>query len=153
LSMKSTATLRQRIPVIQYHDNWVVCINKPDGITLRRGPGTPRSKPALTTTVKKQLSRKIFPVHRLDHRTSGANLFAFDSKTCGKLHDAAIRKGKKKYVALLRGEWRYPDEYLVDRPLRVQNNITKDAQSKFTLLATTGGQYKRSSLVFCEPLT
>ena len=40
----------------------------------------------LSTLLKRQLSRKVYPVHRLDHRTSGAILFAFDSKTCADLH-------------------------------------------------------------------
>jgi tRNA pseudouridine65 synthase len=91
-------------------------------------------------------------VHRLDHRTSGASLLTFDSGTAGLLHDAAIRKGQKKYIALVRGEWGHPNEIIVDRPLKVQDEI-KEAKTKFTLLTTTGDEDERSSLLLCEPLT
>jgi tRNA pseudouridine65 synthase len=84
--------------------------------------------------LKRQLARKVYPVHRLDHRTSGAILFAFDSKTCALLQKALTFKGrtktnneilpvgeegedndiqsmttsksKKQYLALLRGDWK-----------------------------------------------
>ena len=166
---------RPRIPILQYHDRWV-CVNKPSGITVHRGNGTPKHRAVLTTTVKRQLSRKVFPVHRLDHRTSGAMLFAFDSETAGTLHDAAIRKGKKQYIALVRGEWNPNNTYsdknpngknedddessssvvFVDKPLEVKG-ITKEALTKFTLLGTTTGggndANNRCSLLLCEPLT
>lgn len=81
-------------------------------------------------------------------------MLAFDSSTAGRLHDAAIKNGEKYYIALLRGEWDESEEtIIVDKPLSV-NNVTKEATTKFTLLATTGsGQRHRSSLVLCQPLT
>jgi len=128
--------VRPRIPVLQYHDDWV-CVNKPAGLTVHRAASTPRSQFVLSTLLKRQLSRKVYPVHRLDHRTSGAILFAFDSETCGLLHrsltfghgqisddsivDSSIsdhgeghnmvelnddRASQKEYIALLRGNWR-----------------------------------------------
>lgn len=166
------AKKRPRIPILEYHDQWV-CVNKPSGITVHRGNGTPKHTAVLTTTVKRQLARKVFPVHRLDHRTSGAMLFAFDSKMAGVLHDAAIRKGRKQYIALVRGEWNHNNTYsdycrdgeqdkdkssssvvFVDKPLEVKG-ITKDALTKFTLLGTTAGETgnDRCSLLLCEPLT
>ena len=159
---------RPRIPILEYHDGWV-CVDKPSGITVHRGNGTPKHTAVLTSRVKKQLARKVFPVHRLDHRTSGAMLFAFHSEMAGVLHDAAIRKGRKRYVALVRGEWN-PETNIyfktndngnkdgddrkndceedsespgsvvfVDKPLEVKG-ITKDALTKFTLLGTTRGE-------------
>lgn len=166
---------RPRIPILQYHDGWV-CVNKPNGITVHRGNGTPKHTAVLTTTVKRQLARRVFPVHRLDHRTSGATIFAFDSETAGRLHDAAIRKGQKQYIALVRGEWKHnhtypsiknphgqqeavvddssPSVVFVDKPLEVKG-ITKEAVTKFTLLGTTRGEAPndRCSLLLCEPLT
>lgn len=57
-------------------------------MTVHRNANTSRRQLVLATLLKRQLARKVFPVHRLDHRTSGAILFAFDSKTCGLLHKA-----------------------------------------------------------------
>mmetsp|Transcript_5164 Transcript_5164/g.15036 ORF Transcript_5164/g.15036 Transcript_5164/m.15036 type:complete len:297 (+) Transcript_5164:363-1253(+) len=158
LSNLQTKKQRPRIPILQYHDGWV-CVDKPSGITVHRGNGTPKHTAVLTTTVKRQLARKVFPVHRLDHRTSGAMLFAFDSETAGMLHDAAIREGRKKYIALVRGEWTRGSEenepfFIVDKPLEVKG-ITKDAVTKFTPLGTTREETTndRCSLLLCEPLT
>lgn len=125
---------RPRVPVLQYHDDWV-CVNKPAGMTVHRSKNTSRRQLVLSTLLKRQLARKVFPVHRLDHRTSGAILFAFDSKTCGKLHSllragpqngdgdedlindvlemreedkyrpSSIGGSDKAYIALLRGDW------------------------------------------------
>mmetsp|Transcript_23995 Transcript_23995/g.58661 ORF Transcript_23995/g.58661 Transcript_23995/m.58661 type:complete len:289 (+) Transcript_23995:71-937(+) len=155
-SLSSPTTVqpkRERIPVLQYHGSWV-CVDKPCGLTVHRSKGTPKHVKVLTTSVKRQLARKVFPVHRLDHRTSGAILLAFDSETAGKLHDAAIRKGHKQYLALVRGEWVGEESsILVDKPLKVKETI-KDAVTKFTLLATTKGREEdRCSLLLCEPLT
>jgi tRNA pseudouridine65 synthase len=147
--------------VLRYENDWVL-IEKPPGITVHRSKNTPKRQRVLTTSVKKQLARKVYPVHRLDHRTSGAILFAFNSETAGKLHDAAIRKGHKKYFALLRGEWTYPTTKLVDKPLKLKGNVTKNALTNFTLLATTTYDAIRQDgnntdavccLVLCEPIT
>jgi tRNA pseudouridine65 synthase len=137
---------RPRIPVLQYHDDWV-CVNKPAGMSMNRSKNSKRSEFVLTTLVKRQLARKIFPVHPLDHRTSGAILFAFDSETCGRLHQA-LSKGTKQYIALLRGPWQHAnDSVSINRPLKDANtNITKTAITHFTLLATR----ENATLVKCE---
>ena len=95
---------------------------------------------------------KIFPIHRLDHRTSGVMLLSFNSEMAATLHDQAIRKGTKKYIALVRGIWSHEQEIIVDRPVKI-NEITEGARTKFSCLATLEGNNERSSLVLCEPLS
>jgi len=130
---------RPRIPVLRYENEWV-CVNKPTSMTVYRGKNTKRSELVLTTTLKRQLSRKVFPVHRLDHRTSGALLLAFNSNMAGVLHDA-LRQGSKEYVALLRGGWpleNKDESIVVEKPLRV-DGVMKDARTVFECIATTQG--------------
>lgn len=172
--------VRPRISVLQYHDDWVA-VNKPAGITVHRSTNMPRRELVLSTLLKRQLARKVYPVHRLDHRTSGAILFAFDSKTCGLLHKALTYsgmtdedvpvdnqndktessiKGYKHYIALLRGDWRrkYGDikTVTVSKPLTVKG-IERDAETTFTLLSSythnKNVEYCPSacSLVLCSP--
>eukprot|EP00985_Skeletonema_marinoi_P004141 scaffold1811_cov137-Skeletonema_marinoi.AAC.12 len=83
---------RQRIPILSYKDNYVI-VSKPAGMTMHRNSNSWfRSKqPVLETTIKKQLSRKPYLVHRLDHRTSGALLLAFNSEMAGNLHGPLVR--------------------------------------------------------------
>lgn len=143
----------------------------------------------------------MLPVHRLDHRTSGAILFAFNSKTCALLHKSLTSKSSqdedeageatetdnndenggravKEYVALCRGQWKFPEKtMLIDKPLNIQG-VEKTARTRFTLLAsfagTGGGDVRRQqdeeknddadeekgarfspacSLIRCEPIT
>ncbi|KAL7459931.1 hypothetical protein ACHAWC_011893 [Mediolabrus comicus] len=106
---KTTQHKRQRIPVLSYKDDYVI-VSKPTGMTMHHNSNSRwgRSKqPVIETTIKKQLSRKPFLVHRLDHRTSGALLLAFDSETAGKLHGRLRQPDATKlYVALVRGDLR-----------------------------------------------
>lgn len=106
-------------------------------MSMTRSKSTKCSERVLTSSVKKQLARKVYPVHRLDHRTSGATLFAFDSKTCGELHQA-LSNSQKEYIALLKGPWRHANTtIIVDTPLRDYNtNTLKPAVTNFTLLAS-----------------
>mmetsp|Transcript_33915 Transcript_33915/g.74408 ORF Transcript_33915/g.74408 Transcript_33915/m.74408 type:complete len:329 (+) Transcript_33915:123-1109(+) len=158
---------RPRIPVLQYKDNWV-CVNKPAGLTVHRSRGTSPRQFVLSTLLKRQLSRKVFPVHRLDHRTSGAILFSFDSETAGKLHGSLrSTKATKQYVALLRGDLdvELGATVTIDKPLKV-GDIERTARTDFTLLASAAGSDDQRgdiesrpdfvpacSLVLCEPKT
>ena len=161
---------RPRIPVLQYKNNYV-CVNKPSGLTVHRSKGTSPRTFVLSTLLKRQLSRKVFPVHRLDHRTSGAILFAFDSDSAGKIH-GSLRSddATKQYVALLRGDLCgdmnvEPGQTItIDKPLKV-DEVEKTARTDFTLLASIAGSEDQRndiesrpdfvpscSLVLCEPI-
>ena len=158
---------RPRIPVLLYKDDWV-CVNKPAGLTVHRSRGTSPRKFVLSTLLKRQLSRKVYPVHRLDHRTSGALLFAFDSKTAGRLHGSLrSNDATKQYVALLRGalDLELGDTVSIDKPLKV-DGVEKTALTDFTLLASVAGSVDQRgdiesrsdfvpacSLVLCKPRT
>uniref|UniRef100_A0A7S1DC19 Pseudouridine synthase RsuA/RluA-like domain-containing protein n=1 Tax=Cyclophora tenuis TaxID=216820 RepID=A0A7S1DC19_CYCTE len=106
----------------------------------------------MRSMLKRQLARKVFPVHRLDHRTSGAILFAFDSETAGKLH-TALADGRKDYIAIVRGEWKYDeDTVVIDQPLKV-DEVLKDAVTKFTRLASSTTSELPFSILRCQPET
>ena len=146
---KAAKKERPRIPVLQYHDKWV-CVNKPAGMTIYRSFKSRSHKFVLSTLLKRQLARKVYPVHRLDHRTSGAILFAFDSETCAKLHASLTcpNDAVKEYVALLRGDWQShfgQDKVItINKPLNV-DGVLKEAQTEFHLLASTPPSYSSSS--------
>ena len=150
-ALSTTNNNRPRIPVIRYEDDWV-CVNKPAGISVHRTASTRRNEVTLKSILKKQLARKVYPVHRLDHRTSGAILFAFDAATCGQIHDK-LRNGEKDYIALLRGEWKYDTPSVtIDDPLKV-DGVLKDAETVFTLVASSSFRDMPCSLVMCHPKT
>jgi tRNA pseudouridine65 synthase len=130
---------RPRLPILCYQDRWV-CVNKPAGMSTHRSGGNRSNQFVVSTLLKRQLSRKVFPVHRLDHRTSGALLFAFDSEMCASLHDALREQSARKtYVCLVRGFWDNffeSDTATVDKALTV-DGTKRSATTVFTKLAST----------------
>ena len=117
--------LGSRIPVLHYSDRFVA-VNKPAGISVHRNKDTGRRR-VVTTQLQRQFRRKVFPAHRLDHRTSGALLFGFDGPTAGKAHDA-LAAGTKEYLCLLRGgDW--PGEggadVVVEKPVKGDDGATR----------------------------
>jgi len=155
-------TRRPRIPILRYRSNWV-CINKPAGMTVHHNRQQ-KQHPKVVSTLKRQLGRKVFPVHRLDHRTTGAMLLAFDSETAASLQ-ATLRTSRKLYVALLRGEWdpNQPEIVTIDEPI-THNGRTKEARTIFRrlavwkhgddpLLASSSNINRSCTLVLVEPLT
>eukprot|EP00977_Amphora_coffeiformis_P013234 scaffold3410_cov158-Amphora_coffeaeformis.AAC.8 len=129
---------RPRLPILRYEPNWV-CINKPAGMTVHRSHRQSKFELVVSTTLKRQLHRKVWPVHRLDHRTSGALLFAFDADTCGKLHTAlrSSTNNEKVYVALVRGNWNHlfdSPTATIDKPISVDGTM-KEATTIFRCLA------------------
>ena len=151
---------RPRIAILRYSDHWI-CINKPVGLSVHRGSidhTQSRTKTTVVSTLKRQLRRKVWPVHRLDHRTSGAMLLAFDSTTAAKLQKS-LQESRKLYMALLRGEWNLEGHSVtIDQPI-THDGVTKEAQTIFYKLAvwanddTTDSCNRSCTLVLAEPVT
>ncbi|GMH84839.1 hypothetical protein TrST_g248 [Triparma strigata] len=105
--------------------------------------------------LKRQLRRKVQPVHRLDHRTSGALLFAFNSDACAKLQAAMSKPtAKKHYIALVRGEWRHEADFTYDSPVSVgrDNDGVKLYKNATTVFHVISSQLN-ATIMLCEPKT
>src|SRR6056300_630828 len=64
---------RPRIPVLEYRDDWV-CIHKPAGISVHPGRQRSAQQSFVTSLLKRQLRRKVFPVHRCAELRFSANI-------------------------------------------------------------------------------
>ena len=162
-----------RLAILAYNDHFC-CINKPASMSVYRHKNTRRGEKVVVSTLKRQLSRKVLPIHRLDHRTSGALILAFNNTrmlqhkqkdtaivttTPGMIHES-LRRANKTYLALVRGDWdeRFPTQstITVDRPLlRRKNNDTtlQSARTRFTRIAsyTTNEDYS-CTLLAVQPM-
>ncbi len=107
---------------ILYEDEHYVAVFKPAGLMVHRGPRTLASEPVLLQSLRDQLNRFVYPIHRLDRPTAGLILF-------GLTRDAASRMGvlfeqrrvRKHYQALVRGHMLADvtvDRALIDLPDR-----------------------------------
>ena len=99
---------------ILYRDDDVVAIDKPCNLLVHRTRISGDHMFALQL-LRDQLSRFVYPVHRLDRPTSGVLLFALSKDAARRLCDAfAARRVEKTYIAVVRG---YTEETgMIDPP-------------------------------------
>jgi tRNA pseudouridine65 synthase len=111
---------------IVYQDEHLVAIDKPAGLLVHRTGLDARETQFALQMVRRQLKRRLFPVHRLDKGTSGLLLFALDRETATVLGGMLARQEvAKTYLAVVRGH--PPDEGEIDHPLRRRPDETEDA--------------------------
>jgi tRNA pseudouridine65 synthase len=118
---------------ILYQDSDLVAINKPHGLLVHR------SKIAVDTDIfavqllRDQLGTHVYPVHRLDRKTSGVLLFALNEDS-NRAMQIQFSEGKvnKKYHAIVRG---YTEDQMdIDYALRREDGVLQSAFTSFTTL-------------------
>jgi tRNA pseudouridine65 synthase len=121
---------------ILFRDEHLIAINKPHGLLVHRSPIAADVEEFALQLLRDQIGQKVNPFHRLDRKTSGVLLFAFDKKTEIKMQKQfAENKVKKTYLAIVRG---HTDESgNIDYPLRKENGTLQDAFTTYQTLNRT----------------
>jgi len=118
---------------ILYEDDYLIAINKPHGLLVHRSPIAADAEEFALQLLRDQVGRKVYPVHRIDRKTGGILLFAFDKDTeiamQRQFMDNAV---SKKYLAMVRGHT--PGEQVINYPLRKENGTLQDAITGYTTL-------------------
>jgi len=109
------------IPLLARGDGWVV-VAKPPHVVVHRGRDTWNEYAALQRT-RDLVGKRVYPVHRLDRPASGCLLFATERSRTAELH-AALKRGTKTYVCLVRGHFKH------ESPTRVTNPIRDEGKEK-----------------------
>jgi tRNA pseudouridine65 synthase len=144
---------------IIYQDENIIAINKPHGLLVHQSPIARNAEEFALQLLRDQIQQHVWPVHRLDRKTSGLLLFALNKETDRLMQQQFMEnKVQKKYLAVLRGH--SPDELLIDYPLKKENGTLQDAITHFKTLARTEiplavGKHptSRYSLVEAQPQT
>ncbi|MNK02921.1 tRNA pseudouridine synthase C [compost metagenome] len=118
---------------IVYQDDHLIAINKPHGLLVHRSSIASDAKEFALQLLRDQVSRHVSPVHRLDRKTGGLLLFAFDKDVEIAMHQQ-FKNGEviKKYLAILRGY--APDQLDIDYPLVKENGAIQEAFTSFVTL-------------------
>ncbi len=121
---------------IIYRDEYLVAINKPHGLLVHRSPIARDAEIFALQELRNQIDRKVYPIHRLDRKTSGCLLFALDELTHKQMQQSfAEGKINKKYLAIVRG---YTDQNgTIDYPLKNDNGKTQEAITRYITLKQT----------------
>lgn len=115
---------------IIYQDEYFIAINKPHGLLVHRSAIAADATEFALQQLRNQIGQKVFPIHRLDRKTSGVLLFALD-KESAKLIQQEFTEHRviKRYKAIVRGF--FTDEINVDYPLTNDRNKKQEAVTNF----------------------
>jgi tRNA pseudouridine65 synthase len=150
---------KKSLLTICYEDDYYIAINKPQGLLVHRSKISQDTDVFAVQELRNQVGYHVFPVHRLDRKTSGVLMFAKKAEYVAPLQTTFQDKStQKRYLAIVRGF--FPNTIEVDHPLTNDNGKTQDAHSIFNCLSQSElpipfGKFptSRYSLIEAFPLT
>ena len=144
---------------ILYQDSDLIAINKPHGLLVHRSPIATNTDTYAVQELRNQINQHVYPIHRLDRKTSGVLLFALNKELITDLmKQFEEHTVSKTYWAILRGYT--DDEGTIDYALTNDKGKTQEAVTHYKTLARTEvpvsfGKHatSRYSLVEAKPET
>ena len=130
--MRQNAHKRRMLEIL-YRDEQLIAINKPHDLLVHRSSIAADVEEFALQILRDQVGAWVNPVHRLDRKTAGVLLFAFNKEAEIAMHKQfAENKVQKNYLAIVRGHT--PDSEDIDYPLRKENGMLQDAFTSYTTL-------------------
>ena len=118
---------------IIFGDEHLIAINKPHDLLVHRSPIAAEVEVFALQLLRDQVGQKVYPVHRIDRKTGGVLLFAFDKNVEIEMQKQfADNLVSKKYLAILRGHT--PDSGEIDYLLRKENGTFQEAFTAYHTL-------------------
>ena len=144
---------------ILYQDEHLIAINKPHGLLVHRSPIARNADSFAVQELRDQIDQYVYPVHRLDRKTSGVLLFTKKQELIAPLQmQFANHQVSKRYLAILRGYT--TDHDSIDYPLKndkgkIQEAITEYETLERVEIQVPFGKFSTSrySLVLAKPQT
>lgn len=119
-----------------FEDDYLVAVSKPNNLLVHhsfmaRNVG---EESTLVELAQKQMGMSLFPIHRLDRKTSGLLLFAKQKEQVSKFQTLfQLNKIQKTYHAVVRGF--SPSEGVIESPVKGRDaNVYKDALTAYRKL-------------------
>lgn len=117
---------------VLYENDDLIAVNKPHGLLVHRSPIAKDVTEFALQILRNQINQHVYPVHRLDRKTSGVLLFAKSKEVNSEVQQLfEQRKIAKIYQAIVRGYT--PENGTIDYAL-TENNKTQDAITHYKLL-------------------
>jgi tRNA pseudouridine65 synthase len=111
---------------ILFEDDHIIAVNKPNGIFVHRTSLDPLADTFVVQVVRDMIGQRVYPVHRLDRKTSGVLLLAKSKMVQTKLNEIFRERDiKKYYLAIVRGYTE--DKFVIDYPLKNDNGKIQEA--------------------------
>ncbi|MEQ6124025.1 pseudouridine synthase [Pseudotenacibaculum sp. MALMAid0570] len=124
---------------IVHQDKFCVVVNKPNNVLVHHAHHS-RNKSdelSLLQLLENQLSNKLYPIHRLDRKTSGILLLATETKYVSAFQKLFENQEISKiYYGIVRGF--APASLIIDSPVKGRDaDVYKDAETELTCLEKT----------------
>src|SRR5690554_91988 len=121
---------------VVYEDEYLIAINKPAGLLVHRTKLARDVQEFALQILRDQVGYQVFPIHRLDRKTSGVLLFAKHQDFVHPFQLALQQDAtQKRYIAIVRGF--FPTEISVDHLLINEKGKEQEAVIYFRLLQHT----------------
>jgi len=118
---------------ILFRDEHLIAINKPHGLLVHRSSIAADVEVFALQLLRDQVGQPVYPAHRVDRKTGGVLLFAFDKQTeIAMQKQFSVNQVSKKYLAIVRGHT--PDIEDIDYQLRKENGTLQDAFTTYKTL-------------------
>ena len=121
---------------ILYQDAHLIAINKPHGLLVHRSSIATNTDTYAVQELRNQINQHVYPIHRLDRKTSGVLLFALNKELVPNLmKQFEEHTVSKTYWAILRGYTN--DEGTIDYALTNDKGKTQEAVTHYKTLNRT----------------
>ena len=114
---------------IIFEDQFVICVNKPNNMVVHHAHHSRNvaDEMALLQLIETEKGIKVYPIHRLDRKTSGIILLAKETTNVSKFQELFTNNEiEKTYYGVVRGF--SPETKIIDSPVKGRDaSIHKDA--------------------------
>jgi len=119
---------------ILFEDIHLIAIDKPNGIFVHRTQLDPLANTFVVQVVRDMIGQRVYPVHRLDRKTSGVLLLAKSKSIQSIINETFRDKGiLKVYHAIVRGYTE--DHFTIDYALKNEYGKMQDAVTECSTLS------------------
>jgi tRNA pseudouridine65 synthase len=122
-------------PIVLYEDEFCLAVSKPNRMLVHHSHYSRnlQEEASLFEWLKNSLGIEVFPVHRLDYKTSGIVLLCKEKSFVNQFQDLFENQSiEKKYLALLRGH--IDEKGIIDSPVQNERGNYKTAETHYQLL-------------------
>eukprot|EP01090_Pellita_catalonica_P006867 TRINITY_DN1723_c0_g1_i5.p1 TRINITY_DN1723_c0_g1~~TRINITY_DN1723_c0_g1_i5.p1 ORF type:complete len:188 (-),score=12.09 TRINITY_DN1723_c0_g1_i5:24-587(-) len=121
-----------------YEDEYVLCVSKPNNVVVHHAHHSRNvaDESSLLQIILQQFNQKMYPIHRLDRKTSGIILLSKETKFVAKFQELFTNNEiQKTYYGVVRGH--APETKIIDSPVKGRDaNVHKDAETHLSTIKT-----------------
>lgn len=122
---------------IIFEDAYIICVNKPNNMLVHHAHHSRNvsEETSLLQLILEETGLKVYPIHRLDRKTSGIILLAKETVHVSKFQDLfTVDAIQKTYYGIVRGY--SPTSKIIDSPVKGRDaNVHKEALTHLKTLA------------------